>query len=90
VGQCGAFGVSVRGERNGFLPCERGLPVLENRVDRPMFGVVVHENETFPEDKTGKIQDWHDVDLSAVDWDEIWAMIAEVEEGDECGDSCTL
>ena len=38
----------------------------------------------------GKNIDWRDVDMSNVDWNEIWALVAEVEDINDCGDSCKL
>jgi len=54
------------------------------------FGFVVRDDQMVQKEKTGKSADWRDVDLSGVDWHEVWAMVAEVEDANECGDSCTL
>ena len=69
---------------------ERVFAVSNDRTGLAKFGVVVRDDEVAQEEKTGKSTDWRDVDLSRVNWDEIWAIIAAIEGDEECGDSCTL
>jgi len=69
---------------------ERVFAVSNHRTDLAKFGVVVRDDEMVQEEKTGKSTEWRDVDLSRVNWDEIWAIIAAIEGDEECGDSCTL
>jgi len=64
--------------------------VSNNETDLATSGATVGDDQTAQEEKTGRRSDWRDVDLSKVDWDEIWAIIAAIERGEECGDSCTL
>ena len=69
---------------------ERVLAVSNDRKGLAKFGVIVGNDRTAQEDKTGRSSDWRDVDLSGVNWDEIWAIIAAIEGDEECGDMCTL
>jgi len=69
---------------------ERVFIVSNDRPGLAEFGVVVRDDEVVGEEKVGKRTDWHDVDLSRVNWDEIWAIIAAIEGDEQCGDSCTL
>jgi len=69
---------------------ERVFAVSNDRMDLAKLGVVVCDDEGAQEEHIGKSTDWRDVDLSRVNWDEIWAIIAAIEGDEECGDSCTL
>ncbi len=69
---------------------ERVFAVSNERTDLAKFALAVRDDEVAQQEKTGKSSDWRDVDLSGVDWHEVWAMVAEVEDANECGDSCTL
>ena len=73
-----------------FFNEERVFAVSNDRTDLAKFGVVVWDDEAAQEEHIGKSTDWRDVDLSRVNWDEIWAIIAAIEGDEECGDSCTL